>query len=197
MKEAVAGELAAAYHSAIVDRVRAERLQVPSRPADHPPRARIRVLLRRRPRGRLRLPGAAPLPRAQRLPHRRNHPQPARERAAARRRHPVSLRPWREPRRARTRGRRHPPGLRRDRHRHGAARRARAARSSTRRAARCSTSGRTSSAMRRKGSPSVIHGKVKHEETRATASQALKYPRGRYLVVLDRGEAADRLRLHP
>ena len=36
----------------------------------------------------------------------------------------------------------------------------------------------------------AIHGKVKHEETRATASQALKYPRGRYLVVLDREEAA-------
>jgi 4-hydroxy-3-methylbut-2-enyl diphosphate reductase len=39
------------------------------------------------------------------------------------------------------------------------------------------------------GFTAVIHGKVKHEETRATASQALKYPRGRYLVVLDRDEA--------
>jgi 4-hydroxy-3-methylbut-2-en-1-yl diphosphate reductase len=39
------------------------------------------------------------------------------------------------------------------------------------------------------GFTSVIHGKIKHEETRATASQALKYPQGRYLVVLDRGEA--------
>jgi 4-hydroxy-3-methylbut-2-en-1-yl diphosphate reductase len=39
------------------------------------------------------------------------------------------------------------------------------------------------------GFTSVIHGKVKHEETRATASQALKYPQGRYLVVLDREEA--------
>ena len=39
------------------------------------------------------------------------------------------------------------------------------------------------------GYTAVIHGKVKHEETRATASQALKYPRGRYLVVLDRPEA--------
>lgn len=39
------------------------------------------------------------------------------------------------------------------------------------------------------GLTSVIHGKVKHEETRATASQALKYPQGRYLVVLDRAEA--------
>jgi len=40
------------------------------------------------------------------------------------------------------------------------------------------------------GFTSIIHGKVKHEETRATASQALKYPKGRYLVVLDRSEAA-------
>ena len=40
------------------------------------------------------------------------------------------------------------------------------------------------------GFTSIIHGKVRHEETRATASQALKYPDGRYLVVLDRAEAA-------
>jgi 4-hydroxy-3-methylbut-2-enyl diphosphate reductase len=39
------------------------------------------------------------------------------------------------------------------------------------------------------GFTAIIHGKVHHEETRATASQALKYPRGRYLVVLDRAEA--------
>jgi 4-hydroxy-3-methylbut-2-enyl diphosphate reductase len=39
------------------------------------------------------------------------------------------------------------------------------------------------------GYTAVIHGKVKHEETRATASQALKYPNGRFLVVLDRDEA--------
>ena len=42
----------------------------------------------------------------------------------------------------------------------------------------------------RDGFTSIIHGKMKHEETRATASQALKYPHGRYLVVLDRAEAA-------
>jgi 4-hydroxy-3-methylbut-2-enyl diphosphate reductase len=42
----------------------------------------------------------------------------------------------------------------------------------------------------RDGFTAIIHGKVKHEETRATASQALKYPAGRYLVVLDRVEAA-------
>src|SRR5215218_2338228 len=39
------------------------------------------------------------------------------------------------------------------------------------------------------GFTAIIHGKVKHEETRATASQALKYPQGRYLIVLDRAEA--------
>ena len=40
------------------------------------------------------------------------------------------------------------------------------------------------------GFTSIIHGKVKHEETRATASQALKFPNGHYLVVLDHAEAA-------
>ncbi len=41
------------------------------------------------------------------------------------------------------------------------------------------------------GFTAVIHGKVKHEETRATASQALKYPGGRYIVLLDREEAQE------
>ena len=41
----------------------------------------------------------------------------------------------------------------------------------------------------REGFTSIIHGKVRHEETRATASQALKFPEGRYLIVLDRTEA--------
>jgi len=40
------------------------------------------------------------------------------------------------------------------------------------------------------GYTAIIHGKVHHEETRATASQALKFPQGRYLIVLDRHEAA-------
>ena len=39
------------------------------------------------------------------------------------------------------------------------------------------------------GFTSIIHGKYWHEETRATASQALHAGCGRYLVVLNRGEA--------
>jgi 4-hydroxy-3-methylbut-2-enyl diphosphate reductase len=39
------------------------------------------------------------------------------------------------------------------------------------------------------GFTALIHGKVHHEETRATASQALKHPAGRYLVVLDQAQA--------
>jgi 4-hydroxy-3-methylbut-2-enyl diphosphate reductase len=35
----------------------------------------------------------------------------------------------------------------------------------------------------------LIHGKHWHEETKATASQVMKYPGGRYLVVLDMAEA--------
>jgi 4-hydroxy-3-methylbut-2-enyl diphosphate reductase len=41
----------------------------------------------------------------------------------------------------------------------------------------------------RDGFTAIIHGKHYHEETKATASQVMKYPRGRYLVVLDMAEA--------
>ncbi len=41
----------------------------------------------------------------------------------------------------------------------------------------------------RDGFTALIHGKYYHEETRATASQVLKYPGGRYLVVRDMAEA--------
>jgi len=44
----------------------------------------------------------------------------------------------------------------------------------------------------KEGYTALIHGKYYHEETRATASQALKYPGGHYIVVLDMKEA-DRL----
>src|SRR5215208_2372462 len=41
------------------------------------------------------------------------------------------------------------------------------------------------------GFTALIHGKHYHEETRATASQVLKFPEGRYLVVRDMGEARE------
>jgi 4-hydroxy-3-methylbut-2-enyl diphosphate reductase len=41
----------------------------------------------------------------------------------------------------------------------------------------------------RDGFTAIIHGKHYHEETKATASQVMKYPEGRYLVVFDMAEA--------
>jgi 4-hydroxy-3-methylbut-2-enyl diphosphate reductase len=41
----------------------------------------------------------------------------------------------------------------------------------------------------RDGFTAIIHGKHYHEETKATASQVMKYPDGRYLVVFDMNEA--------
>ncbi len=41
----------------------------------------------------------------------------------------------------------------------------------------------------RDGYTALIHGKIYHEETRATASQVTKYPAGRYVVVFDMAEA--------
>ena len=41
----------------------------------------------------------------------------------------------------------------------------------------------------RDGYTAIIHGKHYHEETKATASQVMKYPEGRYLVLFDMDEA--------
>jgi 4-hydroxy-3-methylbut-2-en-1-yl diphosphate reductase len=46
-------------------------------------------------------------------------------------------------------------------------------------------------AYAREGYTALIHGKHYHEETRATASQVLKYPGGSYLVVRDMNEARE------
>ena len=46
-------------------------------------------------------------------------------------------------------------------------------------------------AYARDGFTALIHGKYYHEETRATASQVLQYPEGRYLVVRDMAEAQE------
>lgn len=43
----------------------------------------------------------------------------------------------------------------------------------------------------RDGQTAVIHGKIHHEETQATASQATEQPNGKYLVVLNLAEAAE------
>jgi 4-hydroxy-3-methylbut-2-enyl diphosphate reductase len=43
----------------------------------------------------------------------------------------------------------------------------------------------------RDGYTAIIHGKIRHEETQATASQAIQHPGGRYLVVLDGAEAGE------
>lgn len=41
----------------------------------------------------------------------------------------------------------------------------------------------------RDGFTSLIHGKYRHEETKATASQVFRHPGGHYIVVFDRAEA--------
>ncbi len=41
----------------------------------------------------------------------------------------------------------------------------------------------------RDGFTAIVHGKYWHEETRATASQVMKYPEGRFLVLLNMDEA--------
>jgi 4-hydroxy-3-methylbut-2-enyl diphosphate reductase len=43
----------------------------------------------------------------------------------------------------------------------------------------------------RDGFTALIHGKYYHEETRATASQVMKYPSGAYIVVREMGEARE------
>ena len=80
-------------------------------------------------------------------------------------------------------------GVRRDDRRLRGAARSSAACSSTRPAARCSTCGSASTPTRATGFTALIHGKYYHEETRATASQAQKYPGGHYIVVRDMDEA--------
>ncbi len=41
------------------------------------------------------------------------------------------------------------------------------------------------------GFTSIIHGKYQHEETRATASQTSQYPGAHYIVILDKSEASE------
>ena len=125
MKEAVAGELAAAYHSALVDAVRASDYR--HDPAGSPCTSRASsasATASIAPSTTPIRPGAR-FPGPQRLPHRRDHPQPARQRAAARRWHPLPQRCRRTRARARPRRRRHPAGVRRHGGRDAPAHRAR------------------------------------------------------------------------
>ena len=84
--------LAESYHSELIDRIKADDFTLPVGPPHRSPRARVRLLLRRRSRRRLRVPDAPAIPGSRRLSDRRNHPQPARQREAARDGHPVPQR---------------------------------------------------------------------------------------------------------
>ena len=123
--------------------------------------------------------------RTARLPHRRDHPQPARQRPPARAGHPVPHRPRRGRRSSRPRRRGHPAGVRRP-----VGDMARLERQGcTLVDTTCGSVLNVWKNVRRyaqEGFTSVIHGKVHHEETRATASQATHLPGGHFLVVLDR-----------
>ena len=77
-------DLSADYDGRVVDLLKSQRLHARRRRRHDPARPRVRVLLRRRARGGVRLPDAAQIPRPAHLPRRRDHPQPARQRPAAR-----------------------------------------------------------------------------------------------------------------
>ena len=167
--------LAESYHSAIVERIKADDFTLSRRAAHRPSRARVRLLLRRRPRGRLRVPDARALSRSPRLPDRRNHPQPARQRQAARDGHPLPQR------RAGERIDRLAPddvvilpafgvtvAMLQQLERRGC----------TLVDTTCGSVLNVWKNVRRYaegGYTSIIHGKVWHEETQATASQAVEY----------------------
>ena len=186
MQHAVAAMLAENYHSALIDAIKADDFTYKSRPAHHPPGEGIRFLLRRRSRGGLRLPDAQTLSRSPRVPDRRDHPQPARQRTAAGHGHPVSQR-----------------GTRRQALGPSdvvilpafgvtvATLQQLERRGCTLIDTTCGSVLNVWKNVRRYaegGYTSVIHGKVWHEETQATASQAVTYG-GKYLVVFDRREA--------
>ena len=79
LKAEIEGQLAADYHSAVVEALRAQQLPPRRRTADLPPGPGIRVLLRGGPGGGLRLRDPDEVPRPAALPGRRDHPQPARQ----------------------------------------------------------------------------------------------------------------------
>ena len=122
LKHEVAGVLAASYHSPLVDQIKEARLPLPVGPPHRAPGTGVRVLLRRRSRGRLRLPGPQALSQPAGLPDRRDHPQPARQRPAAPPGHPLPERSRTSGDRARPGRCRHPARVRGDDRRAAAAR---------------------------------------------------------------------------
>ena len=64
LKDAVAGRLAENYHSAIVERIKADDYTYRAGTADDSSRPRVRILLRGRSGGRLRLSDEGALPRS-------------------------------------------------------------------------------------------------------------------------------------
>ena len=96
LKDAVAGQLAENYHSALVGAIKEAGYRYRGRTPRGAPGARVRVLLRRRSRRRLRLSGAHAVSEPDGVPDRRDHPQPARQRQAARARHPLPQRRGRD-----------------------------------------------------------------------------------------------------
>ena len=165
------------------------RLPLRRRPPDRPPRARVRLLLRRRSRRRLRLPGAAAVRRSAGLPDRRNHPQPATSTTSCAR--PASASSPIPANRPSSSGPADVVIL--------PAFGVSVGELADFQARGCTLVDTTCGSVlnvwknvtryARDGFTALIHGKYKHEETRATASQALTFPGGRYLVVLDRAEA--------
>ena len=83
LKGEIEEQLAADYHSGLVDLLRARDYPLAVGPAHLPAGPGIRLLLRRRPRGGLRLRDPAQVSRPAALPGGRDHPQPAREPEAA------------------------------------------------------------------------------------------------------------------
>ena len=191
LKNEIAGRLTADYHSGVVEAVRASDYRLEVGRLTFRSGARIRLLLRSRSRGRVRVRDPDQVPGPAALPGGGDHPQPPREPETARYGdHPPGPRPGR---RVRLLGRDADdvvimPAF-------GVT----IGDFERLRAIGCvlvdTTCGSVLNVWKRvesyarDGFTAIIHGKHYHEETKATASQVMKYPDGRYLVVFDMAEA--------
>ena len=195
LKDAVAGQLAESYHSELVARIKDGGYRYAAGRLTVHLATRVRLLLRRRSRGRLRVPGAQAVSGSHGVPHRRNHPQPARQRQAARARHPLPERSGRERRRAHAGRRRDPAGVRR--HDRDARRISSARLHAGRHDVRLG-------AQRLEERPALRAGRLHRRSSTASTGTRRRRPRrrrrvrpgGRYLVVTTSRSGAG-LRLHP